>query len=528
MATANGSQPSAPQVKLKTTEPKVPKKRKKMPSSATDGTDPPLPSETEEDGGDEFQEVISRRANKPRHDRDRQIADKQAGTTIKSLFSSVYLEATDKRKLNDFAVARALRQGKIEFVKVISKGLSQVLIHFNTKGEAENFSNNQVFLQSVKCTAKVSQGAPDSIKGVIRGIDTDITEDEMKDELGKSLYYTVVSVKRLSRTDQNKERIPTTTVLIEFKGNTLPRAVCMYNVSRSVQIYVIKPTICFNCHLYGHIAIQCQSTRSTCGFCAGAHNTRDCDKKKETDAPTCVNCNGPHVARSTECPVMRHKFESRMESSLRTTQFQQIPSLLSTNDFPSIAATPSADSQRHQEGQAEQPQEPRTLPPRAQKKAVKKFSHALLNRYTNDQQKHEIRQNRYQNLIQIAEERTQRSNASPRQREDPTREQDQPQHEPRRRAYRREPTPTHTEMNFDNVISYLTTSQSALTSLLAILQVLLTTSVPRGDHLDPRNVKLIQQKLLRLRPTRKPSQRDPARQSESEVFMEAEDTMESD
>jgi hypothetical protein len=154
MATANGSQPSAPQVKLKTTEPKVPKKRKKMPSSATDGTDPPLPSETEEDGGDEFQEVTPRRANKPRHERDRQIADKQAGTTIKSLFSSVYLEATDKRKLNDFAVARALRQGKIEFVKVISKGLSQVLIHFNTKGEAEIFSNNQVFLQSVKCTAK--------------------------------------------------------------------------------------------------------------------------------------------------------------------------------------------------------------------------------------------------------------------------------------------------------------------------------------------------------------------------------------
>jgi hypothetical protein len=527
MSTASGSQPSAPQVKLKTSNPTVTKKRKKTPSSAADGTDPPLPSDTEEDGGEEFQEVTSRRA-KSRPGRGRKIADSQAGTMNKPLFFSVYLEASDKRRLNDFAIARALHQGKIEFVKVVSKGLSQVLVHFNTKSEAEAFSNNQVFLQSVKCTSKMSQGAPDTIKGVLRGIYSDITEDEMMEELGKSLYYTVVSVKRLYRTDQNSERIPTTIVIIEFKGNTLPRSVCMYNVSRSVQIYVPKPTICFNCHLYGHIANQCKSTQPTCGFCAGSHNTRDCDKKKETDAPSCVNCKGPHLARSTECPVMRHMFETKMESSLRTTQFQQVPSLMSTNDFPTITDNPSADVHHPQENHVVQPQEPRTLPPRAQKKAVKKFSHALLNRYTNDQQKHENRQNRYQSLIQVAEGKAQRSYTAPRQRERPARELDHPHYEPHKRTYRREPTQTQTEMNFDNVISYLITSQSALTSLLTVLQVILTTSVPNGDHLDPRNIKLIQQKLLSLRPTRKPSRRAFSRQSESEVFVEAEETMESD
>jgi hypothetical protein len=348
------------------------------------------------------------------------------------------------------------------------------------------------------------------------------------EELGKSQYYTVVSVKRLSRTDQNKEKIPTNTVLIEFKGNTLPRSVCMYNVSRSVQVYVPKPTICFNCHLYGHIANQCKSTRPTCGFCAGSHNTRDCDKEKETDAPLCVNCKGTHLARSTECPVMRHMFETKMESSLRTTQFQQIPSLMSSSDFPGMAANPSADAQNQHEDQVEQPQEPRTLPPRAQKKAVKKFSHALLNKYTNDQQKHENRQNRYQSLIQIAEEKAQRSTAAPRQHERFTREQDQPLRMPHERTHSREPTQTQTEMTFDNVISYLTTSQSALTSLITVLQVILTTSVPNGDHLDPKNVKLIQHKLLSLRPRRNPPHRESTRHSESEVFMEAEETVYSD
>jgi hypothetical protein len=109
----------------------------------------------------------------------------------------------------------------------------------------------------------MSRSGPENTKGVIRGIHTDITEEEMAEELGKSKYYTVVSVKRLSRNGQNTEKIATTTVLIEFKGTTLPRSVCMYNVSRSVQVYVPKPTICFNCHLYGHIANQCKSPRPT-------------------------------------------------------------------------------------------------------------------------------------------------------------------------------------------------------------------------------------------------------------------------
>jgi hypothetical protein len=110
-------------------------------------------------------------------------------------------------------------------------------------------------------------------------------------------------------------------------------------------------------------------------------------------------------------------FETKMESSLRTTPFQHTPSLLSPHDFPSIATNLPTDDQHQQESQGEQPQEPRTLPPRAQKKAVKKFSHALLNKYTNDQQKHENRQNRYQNLFQVVEEKAQRSSIAPRRRE---------------------------------------------------------------------------------------------------------------
>jgi hypothetical protein len=515
--------PSAPQVKLK---PKDPKKRK-IHSNIAAGNDPPLPpsSDTEENGEEDFQEVFARRT-KAQFRRDRNQAEIRTGTIPKSPFSSVYLEAADKRKLNDFTVARALRQANIEFTKVVSKGISQVLVHFNTKSEADMLINNTVFLQTVKCTAKLSQSTPDNIKGILRGIHTDITDDEMKEELGKSKHFTVVSIKRLTRTDQNKETIPTTTVLIEFKGNTLPRSVCMYNVSRTVQIYVIKPTICFNCHLYGHIANQCKAPAPACGFCAGRHNTRDCEKKKESDTPKCVNCKGPHLARSTECPVMRYKFETRMETSLRTTQFQQAPRVTSSLEFPSLPPSHDTNEQTQQEDLVEQP-EPRPLPPRAQKKAARKFSHALQNRYTNDQEKFESRQNRYQSIVHMAEKKVQRSSSSPGHRESFARSPIQP-HEPHERTRRRAPVQSQTERNFDNMISYLISNQSALTSLLTILQAIVTTSVPNGDNLDPQNVKLIQQKLLRLRPMRTPSQRDNENQSESDFFTEAEGNMDMD
>jgi hypothetical protein len=521
MPPPEGPQPSAPEVKLK---PK-PHKKRRMRSELNDGEEPALPSSDSEENGEEgFQEVFNRRS-KAQPKKDREHAAHQAGTIPKPLFHSVYIEAADQRKLNDFTVARALRQAKIDFAKVVSKGRSQVLVHYNTRTEAELLLNNKAFLQTVNCTAKLSQSAPENIKGILRGIDTDITEEEMKEELGKSKHFTVVTLKRLTRTDQNKEIIPTTTVLIEFKGNTLPRSVCMFSVSRTVQIYVTKPTICFNCHIYGHIASQCNSTTPTCGFCAERHNTRDCNKKKETDTPTCVNCKGTHIARSTECPVMRRLFETRMVSSLRTTTFQQAPRVNSTLEFPNLATNQATEGQSQQENQVEQPPEPRPLPPRAQKKAAQKFSHALQNRYANDQQKFESRQNRYHNLVQLAEEKTHRSSITPRHRENLARRESQPQYEPQRRTYRREPPQSQTEMNFDNILNYLITNQSALTSLLTILQVIVTTSVPQGDNLDPHNVKLIQQKLLKLRPPRRNSQRGKAQQSESEEYTEADENM---
>lgn len=212
---------------------------------------------------------------------------------------SVYIESNSKQRLNDYAVAKKLHTANIPVAGIHSKGHSQLIIRFATQTQANNFVNNAFILQALKCTAVISAHRPENSKGVIRGVDIDITEEEMLAEFQKSSHYTVVKTHRITRTDDKKQLVPTTTIILEFAGTTLPRSVTMYSVSRTVDIYVPKPTVCYNCQKYGHIAKQCKSTSPVCGFCSGQHDTRECSKDKEKDTPCCVNCQGKHSPNST-------------------------------------------------------------------------------------------------------------------------------------------------------------------------------------------------------------------------------------
>ena len=78
-------------------------------------------------------------------------------------------------------------------------------------------------------------------------------------------------------------------------------------------------TQCFHCQRYGHVAgsVYCpnKDKAATCAFCAGGHDTRHCQAKKNSDLGKmkCVNCDGggskedkrhakSHPASSSLCP----------------------------------------------------------------------------------------------------------------------------------------------------------------------------------------------------------------------------------
>jgi hypothetical protein len=467
----------------------------------------------DEDGGPAFQEMLSKQQKRQRmvqqgtQNQGRQNANQIETERTNATHVNVYLEAVDKRRLQAILVAKQLHREQIKVDRIFTKGKSQLQIRFATKNEAQSFINNTHLLQALKCTAKMSRSEPENSKGVIRGVDKEITEEEMIEEFSKATHYSIVSVKRITRQNENNQTEQTHSVILEFKGHVLPRSVGIYGLSLKVDVYVTKPRLCYRCQIYGHIAVQCQSRNPTCGFCAEAHDTRECLKSKETNTvPKCVNCQGSHNPNSTECPVMRHKYEARLQNTLHRTKFQALPTLRSTQEFPTLpsvshvneASDGQATLPSDQPDQESVPPAPFTLPLRQQKAQVKKFSQALTNRFCNDAQKYELRMKRYQHIVQRLENRSNTPNRTPAQRQQPTvsyqrshYQRDLPQDQ-----HNQTENPPQSEDTAENMIGQLLHSKSALTMLMMLMQMIIKASNSQDNLLDPANVREMQKHLL--------------------------------
>jgi hypothetical protein len=471
---------------------KVPSDRKRTTrNQSSDFSDTGL-----EDGGPGFQLAKRQRNTNSRPDAQGMRNVRQTNTETVQKFTNVYLEAIDKRRLQPYIVARQLHNAKVLVDQIHSKGISQLQLRFSTKAEAIKLTNDTVLLQALKCTAKLSQPPSDNIKGVIRGVDIDITDSEMLAELSKATHYTILSTKRITRLNENKDTVPTLSVVLEFKGKVLPKSVYIYSISSRVEVYVTKPTICYRCQLYGHIAVQCKSPSPLCGFCTEKHNTRDCPKDRNIEIQSCINCQGTHPPNSTECPIMRHKFEARMQNTLRNTQYQPPPTIRSPSEFPTLEANNDTNNAQPVQRNDQQEQEPRFLPRKQQKAQVRKFSHVLASRYFNDEMRHEQRQQRYQHIAQREVPHRRPQNTAQRQESrDPPPQLQQlptpppPQHGPV------EP-PRHAGEQVDNIISQLLHSESAIRMLVMLLQ--LTVNASTSTENRPIDIQNVQAQLLKI------------------------------
>ncbi|CAG9840682.1 unnamed protein product [Diabrotica balteata] len=137
-------------------------------------------------------------------------------------------------------------------------------------------------------------------RGVVRHVDTDISEIELKGLIkGKfGQVVTVTQVKRMFRKSEDK-LIPTGTVIVSFKGQTIPSQVVIEKIVYDVETYIPKIIQCLKCLRYGHIAKQCRG-KERCKFCGNEHISDTCEKQNN---PSCIFCTGNHSATDKfKCP----------------------------------------------------------------------------------------------------------------------------------------------------------------------------------------------------------------------------------
>jgi len=116
--------------------------------------------------------------------------------------------------------------------------------------------------------------------------------------------------------DNETRYVPSRTICLKFAGQALPRFIYLFNCRYSIYPFIPKTKICFSCFRVGHFSKACKSC-PRCLYCGEAAHDSSEDCARKQFPPTCVNCNGDHLATSHDCPkVLTHK----MDLSLAATE----------------------------------------------------------------------------------------------------------------------------------------------------------------------------------------------------------------
>lgn len=189
-------------------------------------------------------------------------------------------------------------------VNITSIGKNRVKVELNNYISANKLVNN-ILLKNSNYEAYIPAYLTRR-QGVIKFIDSEISNDEIlqntKPIFGE--YFELMEVRRINRKKIENDTItyiPTGTVILTFKGQTLPTRVALHKVSLEVEPYIPKIVQCLKCLRYGHLSTQCKGAER-CKNCGSGEKDHIC----EPQTPKCILCTGEHLATDFKnCPEFK-------------------------------------------------------------------------------------------------------------------------------------------------------------------------------------------------------------------------------
>lgn len=216
---------------------------------------------------------------------------------------SVHVVSTDDKNvahLHPLKLGKLIHSNKVGNIEIINKlSPNKVDIKFRTFEDANKFIHNSI-LKEHKLKAFIPANKV-LISGVIKGVDRDITIDEIIQETKSPVP--IAKAFRFSRkvvTDGEAKYIPTETVKITFLAEQIPQHVYLYHVSFPVEKYKLPLIQCLNCAKFGHKAVICRG-ETKCFKCSGSHNAKDCN----VTTLKCANCGLTHAPNHSMCSVLQ-------------------------------------------------------------------------------------------------------------------------------------------------------------------------------------------------------------------------------
>ncbi|KAJ8703854.1 hypothetical protein PYW07_013148 [Mythimna separata] len=215
--------------------------------------------------------------------------------------SSIEIYISSKEKLpRQFALARLFKENGINDIMKVK--------YINSHRVRIDCKNEMSATKLVTCKDFIDKdwrfSRPDYKSysyGVIKNVDLELTDDELKSCLSYPDSFELVSLKRLKRrnTSESPEELWVTSEAVRlcFKGDMLPAYVYADSLSIKVEPYVFPVSQCSRCWKFGHTARVCPSKKILCPKCGSNHPNCDIQHFK------CINCGGSHMALSKICPA---------------------------------------------------------------------------------------------------------------------------------------------------------------------------------------------------------------------------------
>lgn len=263
---------------------------------------------------------------------------------------SVYIENSDKNfngKLNPIKIGDIIYSlhpdldNKIKQIESIGKNRIRIIF--------KDFRGANVLIKSeILKQHSLTAYIPKFIlyrTAVIKKIDTEFSDEYLKNKI--TLYdfhskFEVENVKRMTRkiVDDNNsvQYVPTQTIMVTFKCQTLPKYVAINHVLYEVEPYIQKVILCYNCFRYGHLGKQCKS-RPRCLKCNGNHASGECNFA-ENSITKCFSCQGEHLTTQFKvCPEFNRQKLIKKVMSENNVSYRDAALSVPKQTYASVAAT---------------------------------------------------------------------------------------------------------------------------------------------------------------------------------------------
>jgi hypothetical protein len=185
----------------------------------------------------------------------------------------------------------------------------------------------------------------------VKKIDLEISDDDIMQALDDQ-GFKYEKITRLT----NKEKVLLKTVKITFLDSTNRDLFVKLGLQIDSMHFIVepanhnnKPSQCYKCFKYGHVAKYCRADNQICSRCGSANHKYDhCPNSNQH--PICCNCKGEHNTTSTDCPKFKeyqNKIQKTIDQYSSTTkqmrQTQTCPNWNNVDDFPALKNTDQID-----------------------------------------------------------------------------------------------------------------------------------------------------------------------------------------